>query len=443
METTATNHKAILLDTRQSSVDPAVPIAIRTGTEAAVLLERGDQTLAKWLPLLCERVEVRNAPIVKGLSAKRLYSQSVQMLRYCDGIGVETWEDFTAEVMGDWLGAAWVDRNGKLQRPAKHRIDDRWKVSYALFHEGNALGAAVNLEALCKENVYVDSDILDRRPLTDEEAEMLKDEIDGTALATTRSVLFALGFSGGTPMESSLVQKYDIDLQAKTVRFKGANARTNPMDDWAARVVDLYLRANPKLADDTLLCVSRQRAPASSRGPDNVYVYQSLKTGLREMGFAGRIGITASSLYLTGARWVLESSGIVAAALFLGWVSLDTTARAIGYEWRPEKNSIQRRANSTGGCDISAMMAGQHATQPTGGGFQYGTAIVSRRARSDRGDGPGGARRGADRAVFGPAPLDGVPRARAQRRSGRLRRRGGAGWVLCPGGQAQASQAGR
>ena len=45
-------------------------------------------------------------------------------------------------------------------------------------------------------------------------------------------------------------------------------------------------------------------------------------------------------------------------------------------------------ANSTGGCDISAMMAGQHATQPTGGGFQYGTAIVSRRACSDRGDGP-------------------------------------------------------
>ena len=32
---------------------------------------------------------------------------------------------------------------------------------------------------------------------------------------------------------------------------------------------------------------------------------------------------------------------------------------------------------------------------------------------------------------------------RAQQRPGRLRRGGGAGWVLCPGGQAQGPQAGR
>ena len=50
-------------------------------------------------------------------------------------------------------------------------------------------------------------------------------------------------------------------------------------------------------------------------------------------------------------------------------------------------------ANSTGGRDRSAMMAGQQSQRPTGGGFQYGTGFVSRRARSDRGDGEGGARR--------------------------------------------------
>ena len=33
-------------------------------------------------------------------------------------------------------------------------------------------------------------------------------------------------------------------------------------------------------------------------------------------------------------------------------------------------------AVSTGGCVRSAMMAGLYAMQPTGGGFQYGTASL-------------------------------------------------------------------
>ena len=73
-------------------------------------------------------------------------------------------------------------------------------------------------------------------------------------------------------------------------------------------------------------------------------------------------------------------------------------------------------ASSTGGCDRSAMMAGQQATQPTGEGFQYGTAFVSRRARWDRGDGPGGARRGAHRAAAGQALRDGAAGTGPRRR---------------------------
>ena len=100
-------------------------------------------------------------------------------------------------------------------------------------------------------------------------------------------------------------------------------------------------------------------------------------------------------------------------------------------------------ANSTGGCVRSAMMAGQHATQPTGGGFQYGTAFVSRRARSDRGDGPGGAWCRGDGAAVGPAPLDDPARAGPGRRPGAVSGCGRAAAGGRRGGPAQGSQAGR
>ena len=55
----------------------------------------------------------------------------------------------------------------------------------------------------------------------------------------------------------------------------------------------------------------------------------------------------------------------------------------------------------------------------------------------------GGGQRGGGGPAAGPPPHNGAARAAAQRSPGRLRRWGGAGWVLCPGGQAQGSQAGR
>ena len=87
-------------------------------------------------------------------------------------------------------------------------------------------------------------------------------------------------------------------------------------------------------------------------------------------------------------------------------------------------------------------MAGLHATQPTGGGFQYGTAFVSRRARSDRGDGTGGVRRRGGGKEVGPAPLDDPARAGPGRRPAAVPGRRGAAVGRCRGGPAQGLQAG-
>ena len=55
---------------------------------------------------------------------------------------------------------------------------------------------------------------------------------------------------------------------------------------------------------------------------------------LQAAGIAGRPGVTARSIRLTSARRILDTEGIEAAASFLGSVSLDAAADALGHLWR-------------------------------------------------------------------------------------------------------------
>ena len=135
-------------------------------------------------------------------------------------------------------------------------------------------------------------------------------------------------------MEASKVRKCDIDLEAHTVALRGSSARVNHLNSWSEKAISLYLATHPTLSDDGLICTTRSLGQPDHRGPDNIYVYQLVKNGLREAGFDRMTGISGESLRFTGARWILESSGIVAAARFLGYASLDTTARVLEYKWK-------------------------------------------------------------------------------------------------------------
>ena len=55
---------------------------------------------------------------------------------------------------------------------------------------------------------------------------------------------------------------------------------------------------------------------------------------LRDAGISDRVGVTARSFRLTTARRIFDGESIEAAARFLGAVSLDTVADALGHDWR-------------------------------------------------------------------------------------------------------------
>ena len=122
-----------------------------------------------------------------------------------------------------------------------------------------------------------------------------------------------------------------MDLDAEAVAFSGESARVNPLGSWSARTIGLWLSNQPNLpAPDELLCVGE--GLSEERAAHSVTV--RLSRVLRDAGLAGRPGVTARSLRLTTARHILEHSDIAAAARFVGAVSLDATAAALGYDWR-------------------------------------------------------------------------------------------------------------
>ena len=80
---------------------------------------------------------------------------------------------------------------------------------------------------------------------------------------------------------------------------------------------------------DERLCVIDRLDAARATHSVTVQLGQVLQAA----GIAGRPGVTARSFRLTSARRILDAEGIEAAARFLGSVSLDSTAAALGYRW--------------------------------------------------------------------------------------------------------------
>ena len=135
----------------------------------------------------------------------------------------------------------------------------------------------------------------------------------------------------------------DVDLDAGTVSFLGECARVCALDEWSARAIARYLRANPT-APHERLCVKADTPREAAVESVSIRLWKIIK----EAGFSSRRGISPRSIRLAAARQVLECEGIVAAARFLGSLSLDNTAEAIGHYWQPTAMSAVQGSRGDG-----------------------------------------------------------------------------------------------
>lgn len=319
-----------LVQPRLFEPETAVPSRVSARVALALvgwgLAVSGDMSLDSWEPLVIEALGER---YVNRRTAQKVVKEAKALFRYLRARGAECLSDVTPELVSEWLCAARLHR-GSHRPPAQSTVKNRQWAARSAFETAEFLGAPIDPHALIGEPVARPSEFVSARPLTDEEARHLRANIDADLLSSG-SLLIAFALAGGSATEIAAVRLRDLDLDAGTVAFGGEFARVNPLGEWSARVVRLWLLNQPSLPnDDDLLCVGE--GLGAGRAAHSVTV--RLSRLLRDVGLAGRPGVTARSIRLNTAREVLEAEGIEAAALFLGNVSLDTTAASLRHDWR-------------------------------------------------------------------------------------------------------------
>ncbi len=291
------------------------------------LVVSGDLSLAAW-----------RGPIADGLRARypnqrtlaKVLDEMSRLFRFLVAMGAECWSDVTREMLEQWYWAARPDRHGVMRRPSESTVMNRHWVAGAVLKMAESLGAPVDAVALLSTPLSRRAVKPPTRPLTDDEVRLVETFSYERLIASTRPLMVAFSFTGATATEIAVMSVSAVNLEAATVEFQGEAARTNRLEGWSLETVARYFKHNPGLDDDALLCVSGRT--------DEFQAAHSVTVRLREVlveaGIAGRDGVTARSFRLTGARRVLDASGIEAAARFLGSNSLDAVADALGHDWR-------------------------------------------------------------------------------------------------------------
>ena len=291
------------------------------------LVVSGDLSLAAW-----------RGPIVDGLLARysnkrtlaKVLDEMSRLFRFLAAIGAECWSDVTRETLEQWYWAARPDRHGVMRRPSESTVMNRHWVAGAVLKMAESLGAPVDAAALLATPLSRRAIKPPTRSLTEVEVRQAQDHSYEAMMKSTRPLMVAFSITGGTATEIAVMPVSAVNLEAATVEFQGEAARTNRLEGWALETVSRYFKHNPGLDHDALLCVSGRT--------DEFQAAHSVTVRLREVlveaGIAGRDGVTARSFRLTGARRVLDASGIEAAARFLGSNSLDAVADALGHDWR-------------------------------------------------------------------------------------------------------------
>jgi len=167
------------------------------------------------------------------------------------------------------------------------------------------------------------------RPLTDAELDRVHAQAySWMGDATRRPLVVALSEAGGSALEVASVRLDDLDLDAGTVTFRGGSARTNLLAAHTVPVVRAALAEGAAVGER--ICVGDRLDDIQAKRS----VTQELNQVITHAGVRRRRGVSGRSILLAAARKVLDSSGLEAAARFMGAESLDVTAASLGYDWR-------------------------------------------------------------------------------------------------------------
>ena len=309
---------------------PVLALARRSAA-AWRLVVVGDMSLLVWEPLVLDAV--RDRYVSNQRTADKAAREAARLLRYLRACGAVEWSDVSTEMVTRWCWAPSLNRSGVHQDVAPATARNRQWAAWAALEAERVLGAPIDPAALVGVRIgRSTADSVVTRPLTVDEAVLVRDVAEAALSASRTALIVAMAFGGGSASEIAATRLCDIDLAANTIAFGGERSRVNSLDDWAVLMMQRFLasqRRYPLKADD-LLCVTSKTDLASRAHSVTV----RLGEVLRDAGLSSAPGVSARSIRLAAARTVLDRDGIEAATRFLGSVSLDTTAAALNYRWQ-------------------------------------------------------------------------------------------------------------
>ena len=309
---------------------PVLALA-RRSTAAWGLVVVGDMSLLVWEPLVLDAV--RDRYVSNRRTADKATREAARLMRYLRACGAVEWSDVSAEMVTRWCWAPSLNRSGVHQHVAPATARNRQWAAWAALESGRALGAPIDPAALIGVRIgRSTADSVVTRPLTVDEAELVREVAEAALSASRTALIVAMAFGGGSASEIAATRLCDIDLAANTIAFGGPRSRVNSLDDWAVLMMRRFLASERRyrVKADDLLCVTTKTDPASRAHSVTV----RLGEVLRDAGLNSAAGVSARSIRLATARTVLDRDGIEAATRFLGSVSLDTTAAALNYHWQ-------------------------------------------------------------------------------------------------------------
>lgn len=332
-----------MLDSAELAVGRRTPLpaGLRRALEAQARSEA--DLSAAWTEVAVEVLAgIADTYLLAERPLNRFASMLVSMLAHFERRGVTRLRDVTGDFTLEWCWSPVQGPDGSARGPARNFARDRQWVARAAFKVAAQLGAQLDPNVAAGARIKRGDPDVPARPLTDQELDRLCAHVDAGTAASRRPLLVALYSAGGSAPEVAAVRALDVDLDAGTVTFLGERARVCALDEWSARAIARYLRANPT-APDERLCVKADTPRDAAVDSVSIRMWKILK----EAGFSSRSGISPRSIRLAAARQVLERDGIVAAAQFLGSPSLDNTAHALGHDWQSQHSTACPSAPDT------------------------------------------------------------------------------------------------
>ncbi|MHA7268630.1 tyrosine-type recombinase/integrase [Arthrobacter sp. HLT1-20] len=312
-DSTGPKNMAITKPEQGILVTEAVQVVLKHWAETGALLDESLLTFKKLLD--------RYATFVTNLGAPSLAEQS---------------EDLAAQ----WIRAKGRNRKGNIVEPALATMNTRRAALRKFFHDADALD-------LSDTGLFVRVYVAPRttglaRPLTKEEAEKVWAYANDAGSSTRRPVMFALLLSGVHSSEVGLITTSDVDIANQRVWAHGSTERIEPR--WVKLPEPYFTAVAERLEylrgwvppfrsfEEFQITQGTTRRPT---GKSQNRAASACKEVFRMAGLHNDAHVTPSSVSLyAGSRMLINGERLEVIAQFLGYASLDSCAKALGYDWK-------------------------------------------------------------------------------------------------------------